>query len=143
MALNKATPKEHRSVVTLVYVLQLQLFEPLHVLHFAICSDDRLSECMTTDYLHFIYTYAYIHNANIYPTHGNIPWAGCLHFTLSWPLYILQISLASVCIPTTQFDLCFAALFSSFTAFSLGNHFHSPCTYTLLGGINSSISHSE
>ena len=65
--------------------------------------------------------------------HGNISWVGHLHFILH-SLYVLQIGLASVCIQSTRFDLCLAALFSYFTAFSLGNHFHSPSTHTLLFG---------
>ena len=61
--------------------------------------------------------------------HGNIPWAGHLHFILH-SLYVLQIGLASVCIQSTQFDLCLAVLFSPFTAFSLGNNFRLPYTHT-------------
>lgn len=70
--------------------------------------------------------------------HGNIPWAGHLHFILH-SLYVLQISLASVCIQPTWFDLCLAVLFSSLLLFSLGNHFHLPSTRTLLFGEKTSL----
>lgn len=80
-----------------------------------------------------MYDYIYYLHIYVLSMPGNIPWAGHLHFILH-SLYVLQISLASVCIQPTWFDLCLAVLFSSFTAFSLGNHFHLPSIHTLLFG---------
>lgn len=65
------------------YALQLQLFEPLYVLHFAICSDDRLSERMTTDYLHFIYICVHIYIMQIYVL-CMVIFLGLAAFILHW-----------------------------------------------------------
>ena len=69
-----------------------------------------------------MYDYIYYLHIYVLSMHGNIPWAGHLHFILH-SLYVLQISLASVCIQSTWFDLCLAVLFSSFNCFFIRESF--------------------
>lgn len=102
----------------------MSFWTPACILRFAVCSDDRLSECMIA-YIIYIYV-CYL--------------CMLIFLGLATVLYCSFI-LHSVCI-ANRFSLCLHLvytvwpLFSSFTAFSLGNHFLLPSTCTLLFGKN-------
>lgn len=112
----------------------MSFWTPACVLCLAICSDDRLSECIIACIIYMYVCYLCM-----------LIFLGLATFLYcSFLLHSLYLCTAN------RFSLCLHLvytvwpLFSSFTAFSLGNHFLLPSTCTLLFGKNlSSISHCD